>query len=144
MQAPGGEEGSSEKTTVSVTGSQEDVARPDSHVVGSTGVASQQGERDAEKPSTEEQIDWSWGLFGWDDDPWTGHSSKSKGHPGVAVLDVTRQREVFNYLALSSDMIEDHLPDSYTRAIAELGRRGCVAKPCEKQSDWDDKGGVGK
>lgn len=40
----------------------------------------------------------------------------------LAVLDVTHQRDVFNYLTLGADMIQDHLPDSYTKAIALLKR----------------------
>lgn len=40
----------------------------------------------------------------------------------MAVLDVTRQRDVFNYLTLGADMIQDHLPDSYTKAVALLKR----------------------
>jgi hypothetical protein len=43
----------------------------------------------------------------------------------VAVLEVTDLRHVFNYLTLAPDMIQDHLPDSYARAIATL-RKDCL------------------
>jgi hypothetical protein len=119
-----GDEGSGlNRTRVPVTSNQEDDNRTESRVVGGMGVASEDGDGPADKPVTEQQRDWGWGLFGWDEDPWTGEGRHPKGQLGVAVLDVTRQREVFNYLTLSSDMIEDHLPDSYTRAIAELARK---------------------
>lgn len=36
----------------------------------------------------------------------------------VAVIDVTERRDVFNYLTLCSDMVQDHLPDQYTKAVA--------------------------
>jgi hypothetical protein len=36
----------------------------------------------------------------------------------VAVIDVTTRRDVFNYLTLCADMIQDHLPDSYTKAVS--------------------------
>ena len=44
------------------------------------------------------------------------------GGVDVAVLDVTGEKEVFNYLTLSADMLQDHLPDSYARAVARLSR----------------------
>lgn len=36
----------------------------------------------------------------------------------VAVIDVTDRRNVFNYLTLCADMVQDHLPDQYTKAVA--------------------------
>lgn len=36
----------------------------------------------------------------------------------VAVIDMTDRRDVFNYLTLCADMVQDHLPDQYTKAIA--------------------------
>ena len=38
----------------------------------------------------------------------------------VAVVDASDNRTFFNYLMLHPDMISDHLPDSYTRAINSL------------------------
>ena len=36
----------------------------------------------------------------------------------MAVIDVTDRRDVFNYLTLCPDMVQDHLPDQYTKAVA--------------------------
>ena len=47
-----------------------------------------------------------------------GTSSPDEEADGVAVIDVTDRRDVFNYLTLCADMVQDHLPDQYTKAVA--------------------------
>eukprot|EP00892_Ulva_mutabilis_P008900 jgi/Ulvmu1/6382/UM003_0010.1 len=91
---------------------------------GAMSAAAEAGEG-GEKPPVEGAAVWDGQSQFVIEDSAGGGAETRKGREHVhdmAVLDVTRQRDVFNYLTLGADMIQDHLPDSYTKAVALLKR----------------------
>jgi hypothetical protein len=88
------------------------------------------------KPTVESSVDFVIENSGYDPAEDLEHSGSGAGTNGrarqapadeetvgIAVIDVTQRRDVFNYLTLCADMVQDHLPDNYTKAVAVILRQ---------------------